>query len=57
MSPGAAPPAHRGLTVELVGVPGAGKSRLTRSLAGSLAERGVPVTQAQAPLGPAVPVA
>jgi thymidylate kinase len=57
VSPGAAPPAHRGLTVELVGVPGAGKSRLTRSLAGSLAERGVPVTQAQAPLGPAVPVA
>ena len=41
--------------VELVGLPGSGKSRRARTLAGRLAERGVVVHQPQARLGPAVP--
>jgi thymidylate kinase len=47
--------AHPGLTVELVGIPGAGKSRLARTLAAGLAERGVTVDQPQSALGPTVP--
>lgn len=52
------PPGHgnpRGLAVELTGIPGAGKSRLTRTLAAGLGDRGVPVLQPQTLLGPATP--
>jgi thymidylate kinase len=49
----------RGLTqrfcVELVGLPGAGKSRLARTLTEGLTRRGISVTQPQASLGPSVP--
>ena len=45
----------RGLTVEFAGIPGAGKSRLVRTFTAGLAERGVPVQQPQALLGPATP--
>jgi hypothetical protein len=41
--------------VELAGIPGAGKSRLARTVAEGLAERGVLVRQPQAALGPSVP--
>jgi thymidylate kinase len=47
----------RGLTVELAGIPGAGKSRLAQTLAAGLTARGVPVLQPQALLGPATPTA
>lgn len=46
-----------GPVVELVGIPGAGKSRLTRALVDDLSVCGVPVHTPQARLGPAVPVA
>ena len=46
---------HPGLTVELAGIPGAGKSRLARTVAAGLAERGVPVIESQAAFGPTVP--
>jgi thymidylate kinase len=47
----------RGLTVELAGIPGAGKSRLARTFAAGLTARGVPVLQPQNLLGPATPAA
>lgn len=47
---------HRGVVVELVGLPGAGKSRRARLLGAALADRGLVVGFPQAPLGPAVPV-
>ena len=47
----------RGLTVEFAGIPGAGKSRLARTFAAGLTERGVPVRQPQTLLGPATPTA
>lgn len=43
------------VTVELVGIPGSGKSRLARTLAAELSSRGVPVRLPQVPFGPAVP--
>jgi thymidylate kinase len=43
------------LSVELVGIPGSGKSRRARRLAERLGERGVAVGQPQAPLAPSVP--
>jgi thymidylate kinase len=45
------------LSVELVGIPGSGKSRRARKLAERLGDRGVAVAQPQAPLAPAVPTA
>lgn len=45
----------RRFAVELVGLPGAGKSRLARTLAQGLADRGVAVTQPQLPFSVAVP--
>lgn len=44
-----------GLVVELVGIPGAGKSRLARTLVAELADRGVDVATPQEPMGPGVP--
>jgi hypothetical protein len=43
------------LTVELVGIPGSGKSRLARTLAASLAQRRIPVAQPSAPFASSVP--
>jgi hypothetical protein len=43
-------------SVELVGIPGAGKSHLAAAAAAELAARGIPVAQPQAQLGPSVPV-
>ena len=43
------------LVVELVGIPGSGKSRRARTLAERLRERGVDVGRPQAPLAPSVP--
>ena len=43
------------LTVELVGIPGSGKSRLARTLATSLAERRIPVAQPSTPFASSVP--
>jgi len=43
------------LSVELVGIPGSGKSRRARTLAARLGDRGFAVGQPQAPLGPSVP--
>jgi thymidylate kinase len=43
------------LSVELVGIPGSGKSRRARKLTERLGDRGVTVGQPQAPLAPAVP--
>jgi thymidylate kinase len=51
----AAPTAATGCTVELAGVPGSGKSRLARTLAAALQERGVAVGQPQRRLSPDVP--
>jgi hypothetical protein len=48
---------RRGVTVELAGIPGAGKSRLARTLATELAAAGIGVTQPQQRLGPSVPTA
>lgn len=45
----------RQLTVELTGIPGSGKSRLTRTLSSGLTERGVPVDLPQVGMGPRVP--
>ncbi|MGY1620127.1 hypothetical protein ACI797_25595 [Geodermatophilus sp. SYSU D00691] len=47
--------AGRAVTVELAGIPGSGKSRRARALAGLLTDRGVTVHQPQVRLGPAVP--
>jgi AAA domain len=49
--------AARSLTVELAGLPGSGKSRLARMLVRGLGERGIPVSQPQAPMGVSVPTA
>jgi hypothetical protein len=43
------------LSVELVGIPGAGKSHLASSVAAELSARGITVTQPQARLAPSVP--
>jgi hypothetical protein len=53
---GPAPARTTGYTVELAGIPGSGKSRLTRWLTRELGHRGVAVRLPQAPLGPDVPV-
>ncbi|MCA0144864.1 AAA family ATPase [Blastococcus sp. LR1] len=44
-----------GALVELVGIPGAGKSRLAQALTADLAARGIVTRQPQAPFGPSVP--
>ena len=49
------PDGRRPVVVELAGIPGSGKSRLARTLAQQLAERGVPVTQPQVRMSAAVP--
>jgi hypothetical protein len=51
------PAARQGLSVELVGIPGAGKSHLARTLTGALGGRGDAVLQPQLRLGPSVPPA
>jgi hypothetical protein len=56
VTPGAAQRGRPGVTVELVGIPGAGKSSLAQALVADLAGRGVAVLEAQAALGPSVPV-
>ena len=59
MSPGAAPRRSRkersGVSVELAGIPGSGKSRRARALAAGLAARGVLVHQPQALVAPSTP--
>lgn len=55
MTGAAARGGSRGLTVEFAGIPGAGKSRLVEAFAAGLGDRGVPVRQPQASLGPATP--
>jgi hypothetical protein len=46
---------RRGLVVELVGIPGAGKSRRVRILAETLTRRGIAVAKPQARFDPSVP--
>jgi hypothetical protein len=53
---GAQPVPSPGLTVELVGIPGSGKSRLARTLTAELSGRGLAVSLPQVPFGPGVPV-
>jgi dephospho-CoA kinase len=44
------------LSIELTGIPGSGKSRLTRTLIQGLTGRGVAVREPQAPFAPSVPL-
>ena len=59
MKPGAAPRRSRnersGVSVELAGIPGSGKSRRARALATGLAARGLTVHQPQALVAPSTP--
>jgi thymidylate kinase len=50
-------PGPPGLTLEVAGLPGSGKSRLVRSLTAALTERGLAVRQPQACYSPTVPTA
>jgi hypothetical protein len=59
VSPGASPrlsPGKRpGVSIELAGIPGSGKSRRVRALAAGLTARGVAVHQPQALVAPSIP--
>lgn len=55
MTAGRRDPRSPGLSLEIAGLPGSGKSRLVRSLTAGLTERGITVRQPQARYDPAVP--
>ena len=54
-SPGPGPATAQRLSIELVGIPGAGKSRLVRTLSAELVERGIVVKEPRAPFDAEVP--
>jgi hypothetical protein len=54
-SPGPGPATAQRLSIELVGIPGAGKSRLARTLSAGLIDRGIAVSEPRAPFAAKVP--